>query len=102
MWHLPFQIKRSVERPPGPSIDSQELEPHSSNMKMTFTLPDGLARQFQSACPPEQHSQVVAGLLARKLRADDHQLAKACRGANRLKQVEKDMEDWERLNLHDP
>lgn len=101
MWHLPFQIKRSVERPPGPSIDSQELEPHSSNMKMTFTLPDGLARQFQSACPPEQHSQVVAGLLARKLRADDHELAKACRGANRLKQVEKDMEDWESLNLHD-
>ena len=70
-------------------------------MKMTFTLPDGLARQFQSAYPREKQSQVVAGLLAKKLRAEDNQLAKACRGANSLKQVEKDMEDWEKLNLHD-
>ncbi len=70
-------------------------------MKMTFKLPDSLARQFQSAYPQKKRSQVVAGLLARKLRAEDNQLAKACRGANSLKQVEKDMEDWEKLNLHD-
>jgi len=70
-------------------------------MKMTFNLPDGLARQFQSTYPQEQQSGVVAGLLAKELRADDNQLAKACRGANSLKQVEKDMEDWEKLNLHD-
>ena len=70
-------------------------------MKMTFTLPDSLARQFRSAYPQEKRSQVVAGLLAKKLRAEDSQLAKACRGANSLKQVEKDMEDWEKLNLHD-
>lgn len=70
-------------------------------MKMTFTLPDGLARQFQLAYPQEKQSQVVAGLLARKLRAGDNHLAKACRGANSLKRVEKDMEDWEQLNLHD-
>jgi hypothetical protein len=70
-------------------------------MKMTFTLPDNLARQFQSAYPQEQQSQVVAGLLAKKLRSDDNQLAKACRGANSLKQVEQGMEDWEKLNVHD-
>lgn len=70
-------------------------------MKMTFTLPDGLARQFQAAYPTEKRSQVVANLLAQELRRDDDQLAKACRGANSLKQVEKDMEDWEKLNLHD-
>jgi hypothetical protein len=64
-------------------------------MKMTFTLPDGLARQFQSAYPQSKQSQVVAGLLAKKLRAEDPQLAKACRGANRLKQVEQDTEVWE-------
>lgn len=68
---------------------------------MTFTLPDALARQFQSTYPQKQQSQVVAGLLAKKLRANDTQLAKACRGANGLRQVEKDMEDWEKLNLHD-
>ena len=70
-------------------------------MKMTFTLPDGLARQFQSAYTQEKQSQIVAGLLARKLRVDNDQLTKACRGANSLKQVEKDMEDWEKLNLHE-
>lgn len=70
-------------------------------MKMTFTLPDVLARQFQSAYPQEKRSQVVAGLLAETLRAPNNQLAKACRGANRLKPVEKDMEGWEKLNLHD-
>lgn len=70
-------------------------------MKMTFTLPDGLARQFQSAYPQEKQSQVVAGLLAKKLRTEDKQLARACRGANSLKEVAKEMVDWERLNLHD-
>jgi hypothetical protein len=63
-------------------------------MKMTFTLPDGLARQFQSAYPQAKQSQVVAGLLAKKLRAGDNGLAKVCRGANSLKQVEKDMAHW--------
>jgi hypothetical protein len=65
-------------------------------MKTTFTLPDGLTRQFQSACPPSKQSRVVvASLLAKKLRAEDNHLAKACRGANRLKQVEQDTEVWE-------
>ena len=82
-------------------VDSQEPQPHFSTMKMTFTLPDGLARQFQSAYPQEKQSQVVAGLLAKKLRAQDNQLAKACRGANSLKQVAKDVGDWVKLNLHD-
>jgi hypothetical protein len=68
---------------------------------MTFTLLDGSAQQLQTAYPKAKQSQVVAGLLAKKLRADDSQLAVACRGANSLKQVEKDMEDWEKLNLHD-
>lgn len=70
-------------------------------MKMTFTLPDGLARQFQSGYPQEKQSEVVAGLLAKKLGAEDKQLAKACLGANSLAQVGKEMEAWEELNLHD-
>ena len=70
-------------------------------MKMTFTLPDGLARRFRSAYPTDRQSRVVADLLARKLRGEDAAMAKACRGANRLKQIEKDMVDWEQLNLHE-
>ena len=73
-----------------------------SGMKLTFTLPDRLARRFQSAYPQEKQSQVVAGLLARKLRIKHDQMARACRVANGLKQVEKDMEDWEKLNLSEP
>jgi hypothetical protein len=70
-------------------------------MKMTFTLPESLGRRFQSAYRQEKQSLVVAGLLSKKLRMDADHLAKACRGANSLTRVAKDMEDWERLNLHE-
>jgi hypothetical protein len=68
---------------------------------MTFTLPDDLARRFQAAYPPRKQSRVVAGLLARILRRAEDPLAKACRGANGLKQVAEEMKDWEALNLRD-
>jgi hypothetical protein len=70
-------------------------------MKMTFTLPDALAHQFQAAYPQAKQSQLVAGFLVNKLRGEEEDLAEACRGANRLRQVEKDMADWEQLNRHD-
>jgi len=70
-------------------------------MKVTFTLPDRLARRFQAAYPPAKQSRVVAGLLARKLRVEDDEMAKACRGANRLKGVAVEMKDWEQLTLCD-
>lgn len=63
-------------------------------MSMTFIVPDGLARQFQSAYPQAKQSQVVTGLLAKRLRARDNHLAEACRDANSLMQVEKDMDNW--------
>lgn len=72
-----------------------------SGMKLTFTLPDRLAHRFQAAYPQEKQSGLVAGLLARKLRVPDEEMAKACRGANRLKAVAADMKDWEQLNLCD-
>ena len=73
-----------------------------SGMKLTFTLPDRLAVRFQAAYPQEEQSRVVAGLLARKLRVEDEEMAQACRGANRLKEVAADMKDWEQLNLRAP
>jgi hypothetical protein len=66
---------------------------------MTFTLPDALARQVPSAYPHQKRSRVVAGLLAKKLREEGSELAKACRDANGLVQVEKEMEAWEGPNL---
>ena len=72
-----------------------------SGMKLTFTLPDRLARRFQAVYPPAKQSRVVAGLLARKLRVEDEEMAKSCRGANRLKEVAADMQDWEQLNVCD-
>jgi hypothetical protein len=77
------------------------VTPHPLPMKMTFTLPEAVARRFQAAYPKKKHSQIVAQLLAKKLRMDDQQLARACRGANGLRHVEKDMEDWEKLNGFD-
>ena len=71
-------------------------------MKMTSTLPEELARRFQADYPKKKHSQIVAHLLAKKLRMEDQHLARSCRGANSLRHVEKDMEDWEKLNGFDP
>jgi hypothetical protein len=70
-------------------------------MKMTFTLPEKLARRFQATYPKKRQSKSVADSLARKLRADEQQLERACHGANTLKQVTKEMEDWERLSTYD-
>ena len=65
---------------------------------MTFTLPENVARRLHAVYPKKKHSQIVAELLAKKLRMGDQQLARACRSANGLKRVERDMEDWEKLN----
>jgi hypothetical protein len=101
MLVLETKIAKKQASASRPLVDSQEPPPHFPTMKMTFILPDGLARQLQSTYPREKQSQVVTGLLAKKLRAGESQLAKACRGANRLKQLALDVEDWEKLNLHD-
>jgi len=79
------------------SVDTEAMEPHSSTMKRPFTLPDSLARQFQSASPQSTQSQAVAGWLAGQCRAEDGPLAQACRGVNSLTPAEKDMEGWEAL-----
>lgn len=68
-------------------------------MKLTFILPEAVARRFQAAYPKKRQSEIVANLLVKKMRLDDQQLARACREANALKQVEKDGADWEKLNV---
>jgi hypothetical protein len=50
--------------------------------KMTFTMPEALARQFLRCVPPRERSRYVAEALAAKLRQRDLELIRACEVAN--------------------
>ena len=50
--------------------------------KMTFTIPDELAKQFIRRIPAQDRSRYVAEALAEKLEERDRQLMRACDIAN--------------------
>lgn len=64
-------------------------------MRITLSLPDPLARHFQSAVPARQRSKLVANLLQKELAKHEDRLAAACRAANRQRALEKEIEEWQ-------
>jgi len=50
--------------------------------KMTFSLPQDLAREFLRRVPVNNRSQYVAAAIADKLREREQQIARACDAAN--------------------
>ncbi len=67
-------------------------------MKMTFEIATPVALRFKSAVPSGKRSGLVTDLLAQRLRMEEASLEAACRKANRLEKVNREMKDWERLN----
>ncbi len=67
-------------------------------MKMTFEIATPVALRFKSAVPSGRRSGLVTELLAQRLRIEEASLEAACRKANRLVKVSREMKDWERLN----
>jgi hypothetical protein len=58
-----------------------------ASRKMTFTLPEELARQFVSRVPAQERSRYMAEALAEKLSERERQLIRACEVANRSPEV---------------
>jgi metal-responsive CopG/Arc/MetJ family transcriptional regulator len=64
-------------------------------MRVTLSIPDALARKFQSAVPQRQRSRLVTSLLEGELRRREGDLAQACVAANGDKALEKEIDDWQ-------
>jgi metal-responsive CopG/Arc/MetJ family transcriptional regulator len=64
-------------------------------MRVTLSIPDAVARRFQSAIPPRQRSRLVTQLLEKALSRQESSLAAACRAANRDKALEREIAEWQ-------
>lgn len=64
-------------------------------MRITLSIPDPIARKFQEAVPARQRSRLVTALLAEELRKRQDALEAACRGANRDKALEREIDEWQ-------
>jgi hypothetical protein len=63
--------------------------------KMTFSIPDSLARAFLKSVPSRERSSYVAEAVAARLRRQDDALIRACEIANRdedLLAIEREFE----------
>jgi metal-responsive CopG/Arc/MetJ family transcriptional regulator len=64
-------------------------------MRITLSIPDAVAHQFQVAIPPRQRSRLVTRLLEHVLEKHEDSLATACRAANHDKALEREIDDWQ-------
>jgi hypothetical protein len=67
-------------------------------MRITLSLPDELARRFLAAVPGRKRSAVVARLLEDELRRHEQDLERACRAANRDKELASETSEWQGID----
>ena len=72
-----------------------------SVMKVTFELPPPIVFRLRSHVPSGKRSRFVADLISKELQGKGTLLERAARKANSLRKVNRDMKDWEALNVHD-
>ncbi len=63
--------------------------------KMTFSLPEPLARRFLRRVPARERSRYLAAVLEHSLRKKDAALARACRlanGSSDVRRLEREMD----------
>jgi Arc/MetJ-type ribon-helix-helix transcriptional regulator len=70
-------------------------------MKVTFELPPPVMQQLRSHVRSGERSKFVADLISRKLQNRGNALERAAQKANTLRQVNRDMKDWEALNEYE-
>ena len=70
-------------------------------MKMTFEISTPVALRFKATLPSGKRSGLVTDLLAQRLSIEEASLEAACRKANKLEKVDREMKHWERLNEAD-
>ena len=66
--------------------------------KMTFTLPDDLAKSFTRRVPARDRSRYVADAIADKLAEREKRLIQACEIANQDTDVREIERDFDRLS----
>ena len=66
-------------------------------MRMTFSIRDEVARQFQAVVPARQRSRLISRLLKEELSKHNDALAAACKSANRDLALEHEIEEWQSL-----
>ncbi len=71
------------------------------DMKVTFELPSPIVFRLRSHVPSGERSRYVADLISKHLRGKETALAHAARKANALRKVNREMKDWEALNVHE-
>jgi hypothetical protein len=64
-------------------------------MRMTVSLPDGVARRFFAAVPSRRRSAAVARLIEKDLESREAALEKACRAANADRKLAAEVEEWQ-------
>lgn len=64
-------------------------------MRITLSLPDGLARRFLAAIPDRKRSALVARLLEEELRRYEQDLERACRAANQDEVLAAETAEWQ-------
>ena len=64
-------------------------------MRMTFSLPDTLARRFRASFSPRQRSAVVVKLLEKELADQEHDLEAACHAANADEALNEEIVEWQ-------
>ena len=64
-------------------------------MRITLSIPDTVARKFQTTVPPRQRSRLVTRLLQEELAQRDDALAAACRAANADKALAHEIDEWQ-------
>jgi hypothetical protein len=64
---------------------------------MTFSLPEQLARTLVQRVPARERSRFLAHALETSLRAQDSELAQACRAANKDAKSKSLEQEWDRV-----
>ena len=64
-------------------------------MRITLSIPDAIAHRFQATVPPRQRSRLVSRLLESSLASHENALAAACRAANKDRELEREIDDWQ-------
>ncbi len=64
-------------------------------MRMTFSLPEALAKRFLVCVPFRERSVTIARLMEHEIAAREERLEKACLQANADESLQRDVEEWQ-------
>ena len=73
-----------------------------ASRKMTFTIPEDLARQFLKRVAARDRSRYVTEALTARLREREDRMIRACEIANSHSDVLAIEQEWEALDTTDP